>query len=293
MSSLIGLAFVSFALCFRFARKNSMLIRRQRRLKLSELERNKMRAAGRFNAELMDFVRPHVKAGITTAELDRMVHEYTLAHGHVPACLGYPGEYGAYPKSCCISINDVICHGIPGNEVLKEGDIVNVDLTSIVDGWHGDQSETFLIGEVSERAKQIVQCSFDSLYLAIDAISPGCPVSNIGEAVVQRAKQLGFGVVDRYVGHGIGQNFHQPPNVPHVPNRESRRQMLEPGFCFTIEPMINGGSPNSVCDKHDGWTVRTADGQLSAQFEHTILMTENGPEILTLTQHGPRLGHQF
>lgn len=270
-----------------------MLIRRRRRLKLNEQERDQMRIACQFNAEVLDVVRPHVKAGITTGELDSIIHDYTLSHGHVPACLGYPGEKSPYPKSSCISVNEVICHGIPGDYVLKDGDIANVDLTSIVDGWHGDQSETFLIGKVSEEARNVTQCAFDSLYAAIDSIQPGSPISNIGTVIVKEAKKYGFGVVEKYVGHGIGQKFHQLPNIPHVPNREAKRQKLEPGLCFTIEPMINVGTANSDLDKGDGWTVRTTDRKLSAQFEHTILMTESGPEIMTLTKSGPAKGHKF
>ena len=236
---------------------------------------------------------PAFTCGVTTAELDNLVHEYTLDHGHVPACLGYPGEFSAYPKSCCTSVNEVICHGIPDAYELKEGDIVNVDLTTIVDGWHGDQSETFIIGKASDEARAVVQCAFDSLYLAIDAIEPGSAISEIGVAIVNEARKYGFGVVEKYVGHGIGQKFHQLPNIPHVPNRESRRQRLEPGLCFTIEPMINVGTANSELDKSDGWTVRTADRKLSAQFEHTILMTEDGPEPMTVTKNGPKPGFQF
>lgn len=273
------------------------MIRRHPRIRLIEAEREKMRAAGKFNAELLDVVREHVKPGVTTGELDKIAHEYTLDNGHVPACLGYPGETGAFPKSCCISVNDVICHGIPGAYELKPGDIANVDLTTIVDGWHGDQSETFLIGESSEisnEAKKVTQCAFDCLYLAIDALSPGCRISVIGEAIVGFVKRnYGFGVVDKYVGHGIGTQFHQRPNVPHVPSAQSHRERLHPGMCFTIEPMINGGTARSVCDSKDGWTVRTRDGRLSAQFEHTILMTEDGPEILTGTKNGPKPGFQF
>lgn len=252
-----------------------------------------MRQACAFNAELMDVVRPHVKAGVKTSELDEIVHQYTVENGHIPACLKYPGEYSPFPKSCCISVNEVICHGIPGDYVLQEGDIVNVDLTTIVEGWHGDQSETFVIGNASEVARQVTQCAFDSLYQAIDAIKPGCLISEIGNAVVAEARKYGFGVVEKYVGHGIGQKFHQLPNIPHVPNREARRQRLEPGVCFTIEPMINEGTANSELDLSDGWTVRTADRKLSAQFEHTILMTENGPEPMTVTKNGPRPGHRF
>ncbi len=269
-----------------------MLLRR-RRLRLIEDERNSMRAAGRFNAQLMDVVRQHVRPGVTTGEIDRLIYQYTNDHGHRPASLGYQGEKGPYPKSCCTSVNDVICHGIPSDYKLKEGDIVNVDVTTIVDGWHGDQSETFLIGHVSDQARAVTQCAFDCLYLAINAIQPGSPIAAIGEAIVQEARRYGYGVVDKYVGHGLGRKFHQKPNIPHVPTPAARRQRLEPGICFTIEPMINTGTAEGVQDVRDGWTVRTKDGGLSAQFEHTILMTETGPEILTLTKHGPQQGHRF
>ncbi len=254
-----------------------------------------MRAACRFNAEVMDFVRPHVQPGVSTAELDRIIHEYTLDHGHIPACLGYPGDKFPFPKSCCISVNDVICHGIPGDYELQPGDIANVDLTSIVDGWHGDQSETFLIGDIPLVSRKVTQCAFDSLYLAIEALQPGCQISNIGDAIVAYVKETypEFGVVDKYIGHGIGQKFHQPPNIPHVATRQSRQERLHPGVCFTIEPMINGGTRQTICDKSDGWTVRTPDGAVSAQFEHTLLMTETGVEIMTLTQDGPQHGFRF
>ena len=270
------------------------MIRQRPRLRLVESERELMRAAGSFNAQLMDFVRPHVKVGVKTGELDRLIHEFTLDHGHRPACLGYPGERSPFPKSCCISVNEVICHGIPGNYELRSGDIVNIDLTTIVDGWFGDQSETFLIGKVSDDARRVAQCAFDCLYLAIEALRPDCQVAVIGETIVSYVSQhYGFGIVDKYVGHGIGTCFHQRPNIPHVPNRQAYQDRLHPGMCFTIEPMINVGTHNSICDRQDGWTVRTADGKLSAQFEHTILMTESGPEILTPTKKGPKRGHKF
>jgi methionyl aminopeptidase len=257
-----------------------------------------MRRACQFNAELLDHVRPHVKPGVATRQLDKMIHEYTLDHNHTPACLGYPGEFGPFPKSCCISINDVICHGIPDKYELKPGDIVNVDLTTIVDGWHGDQSETFIIGEENEvlpLARDVTQCAFDCLHAGIEALTPGCTVSVIGEAIVAlvNERHSEFGVVEKYVGHGIGTKFHQRPNIPHVPTRASKQDRLYPGMCFTIEPMINTGTERSQLDQHDGWTVRTLDGGLSAQFEHTILMTEDGPEILTTTKDGPQAGHQF
>ena len=254
-----------------------------------------MRAACRFNSRLMDFVRRQVKPGVTTGWIDSLVHEYTLDHGHLPACLGYPGDKFPFPKSCCISVGEVICHGIPGSYELRPGDIVNIDLTTIVNGWHGDQSETFLVGAVDAKSKRVVQCAFECLHAAIDALEPDCLIAVIGEAIVSHvvANYPGFGVVDKYIGHGIGQKFHQPPNIPHVPNRQSRQERLYPGMCFTIEPMINGGSARTVSDPNDGWTVRTSDGKVSAQFEHTVLMTEDGPEILTTTKHGPQPGHIF
>ena len=261
----------------------------KRELILDDVEIQCMRNAGEFNAKLMDFVRPHVQPGISTAEIDRLIHEYTLDHRHKPACLGYQG----FPKSSCTSVNEVICHGIPGDYVLQEGDIVNVDLTTIVDGWHGDQSETFLIGNVSENARRVVQCAFNCLYLAIRAIKPGSRVADIGRAIVPVAEQERFSVVREYVGHGIGRRFHQEPSIPHFPNRQSHLDRLIPGMCFTIEPMINEGTRETVLDRTDGWTVRTKDMKLSAQFEHTVLMTDDGPEILTLTKDGPQEGDQL
>lgn len=256
---------------------------------LNEEERDGIRAAGRFNAQVLDHVRPHVGPGVKTEELDRIVHEYTLDHGHTPACLGYKG----YTKSICTSINEVICHGIPDSTVLQEGDIVNVDLTTIVDGWHGDQSETFLIGEVSEEARRLVQVTFDSLYAAIDALAPGCTAYTIGHVIQKLAKEAGLGVVRDYQGHGIGRNFHQDPTILHYAADFLKEIPLEAGMCFTIEPMLNLGTHKTVLDAQDGWTVRTKDGSLSAQFEHTILLTEEGPEVLTWTQDGPKPGHRF
>ncbi|MEZ6114979.1 MAG: type I methionyl aminopeptidase [Pirellulaceae bacterium] len=261
----------------------------QRNLMLTEVERDAMRTAGQFNAQLMDYVRPHVKAGVTTGQIDRLVHEYTADHGHEAACLGYQG----FPKSCCTSVNEVVCHGIPGDYALRDGDIVNVDLTTIVDGWYGDQSETFIIGNASDDAVRVTQCAHDCLYLGIDAIRPGGRVAEIGKAIVKAARLDGFSVVREYVGHGIGRRFHQDPSIPHFPSRQSYIDRIEPGMCFTIEPMINVGVRETQLDARDRWTVRTRDRKLSAQFEHTILMTENGPEILTLTKDGPQKGHRF
>ena len=265
------------------------MLKKQKKLILTQAHQDAMRRAGRVNAQLLDYIRPFVKAGITTQVIDEMIHQWTIDHGHQPATLGYQN----YPKTCCTSVNDVICHGIPDQYELRDGDIVNVDITTIVDGWHGDQSETFLIGDVSDEKRAVTQCAFDCLYLAIDALTPGCRVSTIGETVVPEAHDRGFTVVREYVGHGLGRQFHLDPSIPHFPNRQSRIDRLYLGMCFTVEPMINGGSRYTKSDKNDGWTVRTKDGQASAQFEHSLLMTEDGPEILTLTQHGPQRGFQF
>ena len=248
-----------------------------------------MRAACRFNAQLLDYLRPFVREGVSTGEIDRMAYEYTLAHGHTPACLGYRG----FPKSICTSINEVVCHGIPDNNVLRNGDIVNVDLTTIVDGWFGDQSETFLIGEVSPEARHLTQVTLECLYLGIHATRPFGKIIDIGRAIQKHAHAHRFSVVRDYQGHGIGQVFHQDPGIPHYPHHTTARQSILPGMCFTIEPMINVGTWKTELDSSDGWTVRTADRKLSAQFEHTILMTEGGPEILTLTKDGPQEGHRF
>ena len=263
--------------------------RRRRAPILSAGERDGMRAAGKFNAHLLDLVRERIGPGVKLVDLDDFVREYTQDAGHIPACLGYKG----YPKSSCTSVNEVVCHGIPDEYELQPGDIVNVDLTSIVDGWHGDQSETFLIGECSEEARGVTQCAFDCLYAGIEAIGPGSRVIEIGEAIVEIAHQRGYSVVEMFQGHGIGKTFHTDPGVPHYPEPRAANSILEPGMCFTIEPMINVGKKGCRVDKSDGWTARTVDGKLSAQFEHTLLMTEDGIEILTQTEHGPRPGHTF
>jgi methionyl aminopeptidase len=258
-------------------------------LHLSESDRDGMRAAGRFNAQVMDFIRDHVRPGIRTDALDKLVHDYTLDHGATPATLGYHG----FPKSCCISRNEVVCHGIPDATELREGDIVNIDLTSIVDGWFGDQSETFFVGRVDAEAQRLVQNTFDALWAGIDAVSPGARVIEIGRAISRVAHAEGYSVVRDYQGHGIGRSFHQEPGIPHFPDLGMGQYVLLPGVCFTIEPMINEGVYKTELDKRDGWTVYTADRRRSAQFEHTILMTEAGPEVLTATRRGPQRGHRF
>lgn len=253
-------------------------------------ERDGLRAAGRFNAQLMDFIRTKVQPGITTIEIDRLVYEYTTDHGHKPADLGYKG----YNHSTCTSINEVVCHGIPDGTVLREGDIINVDLTTIVDGWYGDSSETFLVGNVTDEARRLVQVAFDALHVGIEAAQPYAKVCDIGRAIERFVKAHGFEVVREYQGHGIGREFHQDPGIPHyLPKIGASQTVLEPGMCFTIEPMVNAGTWRTFIDSRDNWTVRTLDLAPSAQFEHTILMTETGPELMTTTEQGPKPGHRF
>jgi methionyl aminopeptidase len=262
-------------------------------LVLNDEEREKMRAAGKANATLLDVVRGEIKPGVRTGDIDTLVETWTRDHGYVPATVGYGPPDNPFPKACCISVNEVVCHGVPGDYVLQDGDIANVDLTTIVDGWHGDQSETFLVGEVAPEARALVQCAFDALYAGIDAIKPGGKVYDIGLAIYRLASSRGYGVVRDYQGHGLGRRFHQDPGVPHFPDKRAGAFVVQPGMCFTIEPMINAGTWRTVLDRKDGWTVYTADRSLSAQFEHTLLMTEDGPEILTQTEHGPRPGFRF
>ena len=239
-----------------------------------------MRRAGAFNGELLDYIRPHVRAGVSTAHLDALVYDYTIKHGHTPACLGYHG----FPKSCCTSINNVVCHGIPAEEqVLREGDIVNVDLTTIVDGFYGDSSETFLIGKVDDRARHLATVTARALLIGIEAVVPGEPLSAIAHAIEPYVRSESCSVVKQYTGHGIGKSFHEDFTVYHHVTSEAEGITMVPGMTFTIEPMINLGGYRVVTDSMDHWTVRTKDGSLSAQYEHTILVTENGAEVLTLT----------
>ena len=259
--------------------KHAVVKSKNRLIKTAD-EIDGMRRAGAFNGELMDHVRPFVKLGISTEELNTLVHEYTVSHGHTPACLGYHG----FPKSVCTSRNNVVCHGIPSaDEVLLDGDIVNVDLTTIVEGFYGDSSETFMIGNVSEKARHLVMVTANALLRGIDSVKPGRPLSVIGEAIEPYVTAQGCSVVRQYTGHGIGKKFHEAFTVYHHMDPDCDRILLEPGMTLTIEPMVNSGRYEVVTDKVDGWTVRTKDGSLSAQFEHTIVVTDTGAEILTLT----------
>jgi methionyl aminopeptidase len=239
-----------------------------------------MRAAGRLAAQLLDALVPHVVAGVTTQELDDIVYRMTIDGGGVPATLGYRG----YTKSCCTSINHVVCHGIPGDRMLKDGDIVNIDVTPIVDGWHGDSSRMYLVGDVSVKARRLVDVTYEALMRGIAAAKPGNHLGDISHAIQSFAEGHRYGVVRDFCGHGVGRTFHDAPEVVHV-GRPGTGPELRPGMFFTIEPMINIGKP-AVKVLEDGWTAVTRDRSLSAQFEHSIGITEDGCEIFTKSLKG-------
>ncbi|MGK7923367.1 MAG: type I methionyl aminopeptidase [Trichodesmium sp.] len=243
---------------------------------LSKREIEKMRRAGRLAAELLHYLEPFVKPGVTTLELDEKAESWTQAHGARSAPLGYHG----FPKSICTSINEVVCHGIPNEkEVLKDGDIINIDVTPIVDGYHGDTSKTFFVGTPSPLAKKLVEVTEKSMYLGIAEVKPGNKIGDIGAAIQEYAEAEGFSVVRDFVGHGVSNIFHTAPQIPHYGIR-GKGKKLRTGMVFTIEPMINEGTWEAkVLD--DGWTAITKDRKLSAQFEHTVAVTETGVEILT------------
>jgi methionyl aminopeptidase len=234
-----------------------------------------IRRSSRLTHDILDTLEERIVAGITTDDINRWVHEYTLAHGAVPAPLNYRG----FPKSVCTSLNNVVCHGIPDGTVLQEGDILNVDVTSVLDGYFGDSSRMFLIGAVSEEARRLVRVTQECLALGIEQVRPGNTLGDIGHAIQQHAERHGYSVVRDYIGHGVGVQFHEPPNVYHF-GQPGTGVVLAPNMTFTIEPMINTGGYQVKVLK-DGWTVVTADGSLSAQWEHTVLVTEDGVEVLT------------
>ena len=249
---------------------------------LSSEQRDGMRAAGRLAAELLDLVAQRIRPGITTLEIDAWVDERTRAAGATSAPWGYAG-HGAppFPGHCCTSPNDVVCHGIPAaSHVLRDGDIVNVDVTPILDGWHGDSSRTFLVGDPSPKARRLVADTYRALWLGIRAVRPGARVGDIGHAIQHFAEGQGYAVVREFTGHGIGRVFHTAPSILHF-GKPGMGEELLPGMTFTIEPMINLGHWKTQI-LEDGWTAVTVDGSLSAQFEHTVLVTEDGVEVLTL-----------
>ena len=240
-----------------------------------------MRRAGRLAAETLDALASHVVPGVTTQELDAIVYQMTVDGGGIPATLGYRG----YTHSCCISINHVVCHGIPSaDRTLKEGDIVNIDVTPIVDGWHGDSSRMYLVGDVALKARKLVDITYECLMLGIEQARPGNHLGDIGNAIQQHAEAQRYSVVRDFCGHGVGRLFHDSPEVVHA-GRPGSGPELKPGMIFTIEPMINVGRPD-VKVLNDGWTAVTRDRSLSAQFEHSIGITDTGCEIFTKSPNG-------
>ena len=239
-----------------------------------------MRAAGRLAAECLDMITPHVRPGVTTGALDKICHDFITAHGAIPAPLNYRG----FPKSICTSINHVVCHGIPGERKLLDGDIVNIDVTVILNGWHGDTSRMYAAGTPSTRAKMLMQVTYESLMRGVAVARPGATLGDIGHAIQVFVEANRMSVVHDFCGHGIGRTFHAPPNVLHF-GRPGDGPVLKPGMFFTIEPMVNAGRPEvKVLD--DGWTAVTRDRSLSAQFEHMVGITEDGVEIFTLSPAG-------
>lgn len=235
-----------------------------------------MKKAAQVNNAVLDLVGRTIKAGMSTEALNQLVHEYTIAQGAIPACLHYQG----YPKSVCISINDVVCHGIPSEEIiLKEGDIVNVDATTIVDGYYADASRMYMIGKVSPEAEKLVRVAKECMEKGIAAIKPWGFLEDIGAAVWEHARANGYSIVTDLGGHGIGKQFHEEPFVPHV-GECGKGMLLVPGMTLTVEPMVNAGASEVYFSEEDGWTVYTEDGSLSAQWENTLLITETGVEII-------------
>jgi methionyl aminopeptidase len=246
-----------------------------------------MREAGRLASELLDYLTPHVRAGITTQEIDQLAHEYMINEQKtIPATLNYaPPGHTPYPASLCTSVNHVVCHGIPGEKKLKECDIVNIDVTVIKDGYHGDTSRMFCIGKPSIQAKRLVDVTYEAMWRGIRAVRPGAHLGDIGSSIQRYAESNGFSVVREFCGHGIGRKFHEEPQILHY-GRPGTGMKLAPGMIFTVEPMINAGRPGIRC-LADGWTIVTADHSLSAQWEHTVLVTEDGFEILTQSAGTP------
>lgn len=239
-----------------------------------------MRVAGRLVAEALDMIAPHVVPGMTTLELDDRIRDFTVERGGLPACLGYKG----YMKATCTSINHVVCHGIPGDRVLKDGDIVNIDHSVIVDGWHGDSSRMYAVGAINARARKLIDVTYEALDLGLAQIKPGNTFGDIGYAIQRHVEAARMSVVRDFCGHGIGRLFHDSPNVLHY-GRKGEGAVLKPGMFFTVEPMVNLGKPH-VKVLSDGWTAVTRDKSLSAQCEHSVGVTEDGLEIFTASPTG-------
>ncbi len=240
----------------------------------------KMHKAGRLAADVLDYITDFVKADITTEYLDKLCHDFIINNNATPA----PLEYKGYPKSTCISVNHVVCHGIPGNKLLQNGDILNIDITVIFDGWHGDTSRMFFVGEPSTKAKILTRVTYECMMLGIEEIKPGKTLGDIGHAIQNHAEKHGFSVVRDFTGHGLGKLFHTAPTILHY-GEPNTGIVIEKGMFFTVEPMINSGN-HDVKILSDGWTAVTKDKSFSAQFEHSIGVTEKGCEIFTLSRKG-------
>jgi methionyl aminopeptidase len=249
----------------------------------------KMRIAGRLGSEVLDYITPFVVHGVTTNELDKLCHDYMVnVQKTIPAPLNYaPDGHTPYPKSICTSVNHQICHGVPGDKVLKNGDIVNIDVTVIKDGYHGDTSRMFMVGEVSIQAKRLSELTYKAMWLGINQVKPDATLGDIGYAIQSFAEKNGFSVVREFCGHGIGKVFHCEPQVLHY-GRPGAGLKLKAGMIFTIEPMINAGK-RDIKQLPDGWTIVTKDRSLSAQWEHTVLVTETGFDVLTLSAGSPAM----
>ena len=253
----------------------------------NEQDIEKMRVAGRLASEVLDFITPHVKAGVTTARIDQLCHDYMVdVQGTIPAPLNYaPPGHRPYPKSVCTSVNHQVCHGIPGDRILKSGDIVNIDITVIKEGYHGDTSRMFFVGEPSIQSKRLCELTYISMWRGINKVKPGATLGDIGHAIQVFAESNGYSVVREFCGHGIGKKFHEEPQILHY-GKAGNGMTLKPGMIFTVEPMINAGKKD-IRMLGDGWTVVTADHSLSAQWEHTVLVTETGFEVLTTSDGTP------
>jgi len=253
----------------------------------SGAEIDAMRVACRLASEVLDYLEPLIQPGITTKEIDRLAHNYMVdVQGSVSATLNYqPPGHVPYPASLCTSVNDVVCHGVPNDTPLKSGDIVNVDVTVIKDGWYGDNSRMYLIGKPSIAAARLCRVTFEAMWKGIVQVKPGARLGDIGNAIQTFAENAGFSVVREYCGHGIGQKFHEDPQILHY-GRPGTGEELKPGMIFTIEPMINAGR-REIREMPDGWTIKTKDRSLSAQWEHMILVTETGYEVLTTSAGTP------
>ena len=246
-----------------------------------------LRVAARLGAELLDYLTPHVKAGVTTREIDRLAHDYIVnVQQAIPAPLNYcPPGYTPYPASICTSVNQVVCHGIPNDRALKDGDVVNIDVTVIKDGWHGDTSRMFMIGKVPPHVERLCRVTYEAMWQGIVRVRPGARLGDIGHAIQTYAEAAGYSVVREFCGHGIGRKFHEEPQVLHY-GRAGTLEELRPGMVFTIEPMINAGR-REIREMPDGWTIVTKDRSLSAQWEHMVLVTETGYEVLTVSPGTP------